>query len=394
MALFEVQSISHTKDVIRFTWGDAGGSYVVYRDHYLLYEGTNTSFQDEQFKRGQLHCYSIERIVNDVVVDVIRLQTSAYDEEKDTQNPLQFLVLTTIVSKSQTMLCWERIQGVDKYEIYKDDIFLKEIDTHFYIDKDIDLTEAATYRIQSKRPIAESRDRFNKLKAVVSKVLEWPNSVGRQPTMETFNIVKHVHPSEELLRPTAERSNVQVTKWKFRYTTFIKEKVVQNPNVFSRSRMFKGDGRDFHPTGKGYRTRVDIGLNYAEARFPMVCTKHIGHTVAYNHFGRVRKVSVADGKGIVMKRKDYEIGQSGFLLTHDVENPLLPSPHLNYEVWAVLQRNGLFDVTGFHNQAPHHEVYLSANEEGWQPIHLSESNGLIWLSDLTGWNYWRYSNFK
>ena len=51
--------------------------------------------------------------MNDEVVDVIALQTSAFAEQRNVENPLQFLVMTTIVAKTQIALSWEEIKGRD-----------------------------------------------------------------------------------------------------------------------------------------------------------------------------------------------------------------------------------------------------------------------------------------
>lgn len=392
MEKFEVESVLHTKDGIHFAWRDLGGTYVVYRDGHLLYEGTVASFQDHQIKHARLYDYSIERVVNDLVVDVIRLQTSAYAEQKNVQNPLQSLVMTTIVSKHKIALSWEKVPGIEHYKVYKNERLLKEVQTNSYIDLDINISEPAIYRIQAKRLIVKSDERFNQSRALASAVFERMIAAKKEPATEKFQLTKEVSAPKELLRPIEDRKKIQVNEWKFRYMTFIKEKVVKNPNFFSRNHLFSGDDRDFHPNGSRYRTRVDISLDYEKVQSPMICNKHIGKTIAYNRRGGIRKVAVANYNGITLVRKDHKLGESGFLLTHDVQNPLARAPRLNYEVHAILRQDGVMDMTGFHNQAPHHEVYLMGDAKKWKPIHLVESNGLFWLSDLTSWNYWRYSN--
>lgn len=394
MALFEIESVLHKKGIIRFTWRDLGGTYKLYRDGHLLYEGAVAAFEDDHLKQENTYDYSVERIVHGNVEDVIRLQTSAYVEQKSIENPLQTLVLTTIVSKCKVVLAWEKIQGVDSYEIYKNNILLKEVRGHYYVDREIDFNESATYRIESKRPVVKSAQRFNRSKAFISTILEQGTSLRTEPAQECFKLIKQIHSPNELLKPMERRKRIQVDEWKFRYTTFIKDEVVKNPNPFSRNYVFKGDGRDFHSEGESYRTRVDLSLCYMNPKSPMTCTKHIRETIAYDRFGKLRKSAVASYDGIVVERKDHRVGESGFLLTHDVQNPLVQAPRLNYEVRAILRKDGLVDLMGFHNQAPHHEVYLMDDMKTWKPIHLVESNGLIWLSDLTNWRYWRYSNMR
>ena len=71
------------------------------------------------------------------------------------------------------------------------------------------------------------------------------------------------------------------------------------------------------------------------------------------------------------------------------------APPIDYEVRAVFRRDGTFDMTGFHDQAPHHEIYLTRGEGSqWRTIHLSKSKGLAWMSGVIAWQYWRFSNFE
>lgn len=394
MALFEIQSVLHTKNTLHFKWSDLGGTYLIYRDHTLLYEGLVASFQDEQLKEGQIYNYLIERVVQGVVVDVIRLQTSTYPDAQQSENPFDSLVMTVAVSRKQVVLFWEKVAEVERYEIYKDDVLLKESDKNYYIDIHPTFNGISTYRIQSTRPVLKSKGRFTNSKMLIANVLGMTTSWGVQPAIETFTIVKEVGPVQELLRPMAKQKKVEVNKWKFRYTTFIREEVVKNPNILSKNRTFGGDGRGFDPTGSGYRTRVDASLDCHEQQSPVVCKKLVGESVAYDRLGNVREVAVADSDGIVIESNNDEPKKLGLSIKHDVGNPLVQSPALNYETFAFFQQDGLVDVTGFHNQAPHHEVYIKKDEGAWKAIHLAESKGLFWLFDFTSWNYWRYSNMQ
>lgn len=395
---FEVQTVTHRHDVIDFTWADVGGIYQVYRDAELLYEGTVAAFRDGKFKHAKMYHYSIERVVNEKVVDVIALQTTAFAEQRNIENPLQFLVMTTIVAKTQIALSWEEIKDVTSYEIYRNGVFMEEVQANQYIDRDFSLDESYTYEIQSKRPLAKSEERLSKGKSVAATLFGFVHRASSkdEPAVEQFTVSKLIADPRKLLSPVLQRRNRGIVDyWQFRYMTFLKEALIKNPNILSRHPFFQGDGRDFDPEGERYRTYVDVTLNYGEKLFPMNCETKIGETIAYNRFGRVQKVGIAPSEGIELERSDHKRGETGFLLTHTVKNPLVKAPHIDYEVRAVLRRDGLFDMTGYHDQAPHHEVYLVRGEgSSWLPIHLAESKGLAWMSDVIGWHYWRFSNFE
>lgn len=391
MGLFEIQSVLHTEDALHLKWSDIGGTYFVYRDRKLVYEGPLASFQDETLIEGKIYNYVIERIVQDELVDVIHLQTSGYTSRESIENPLDALMMTVAVSRAQVVLFWEKIPNVMRYEVYKNDVLVKELDENYYIDIHPERNESATYRIQSTRPVLKSKTRFNKSKMVLASIFGMTTSWSVEPAIESFTLIKEIRPVGDLLQPMTKREKICVNRWKFRYTTFIKEDKIENPNIFSKNRSFRGDGRDFHPSSSNYRSRVDVSLNYKQIA-PMRYDKRIGKTVAYDRSGKVREVAVATDQDVNIKK--YQFGGMGFSITHDVCNPLVQAPSINYEISAVLQRDGVIDVTGFHNQAPHHEVYVKQDEGEWKPIHLAESKGLFWLFDFTSWHYWRYSNMN
>ncbi|WP_438313676.1 DUF3238 domain-containing protein [Sporosarcina sp. FA9] len=345
-----------------------------------------------------MYNYSIEQVENGEIVRVIALQTSAYAEQRNIENPLQFLVMSTIVTKMKIVLSWEEISKVDEYNVYRNGDFMATVKTNHFTDYKFSLDESYVYTILSKRALAKSEETLSKSKSVLATVFGVLNPVSNKEkaATEEFKVSKLIGKPNTLLIPVLEKQRrTNVNRWKFRYTTFLKEKWVINPNIVAMDHYFKGDDRNFDPEGKGFRTRVDIELTYDKPKTPLTFTKEIGQTVSYNRAKRFRQKAVASYDGIKLVRLDHGEQEVGFLLTHSVGNPLVKAPEIDYDVRAVMQRDGTFDITGFHDQAPHHEVYMSrGSKENWMPIQLAESKGLAWMSEITAWQYWRYSNFE
>lgn len=397
--LFEIQSVKHEHDLISFTWNDVGGFYNVYKDGEHLYEGSVPEFQDGDFKHGKLYHYTIERVENNQVVDVIAMQTSAFAEQKNVENPLQLLVMTTIVAKTQIALSWEVIKDVAEYEIYRNGDFMTTTDTNRFIDRDVDVDQAYVYLIRSRRPLNKSEENFTSVKSAISNVFGMlnPATNRKESAVETFTTIKSIGKPNEMLKPTNERVQeiVNVDQWKFRYTTFLADEWVRNPNLLSSNHFFEGDRRWFDPNGESFRTRVDIELAYDEKGEPMTFTKEVGPTIAYDYLKRFKEKAKASADGITMKRTDHQRGECGFLLEHTVGNPLTTAPKIDYEVNAVFKRNGTFDMSGYFDPAPHHEIYLTRGRgESWQTILQVESRGLAFMSETIACHYWRCSNFE
>ncbi|MDN4606583.1 DUF3238 domain-containing protein [Sporosarcina highlanderae] len=395
--LFEIKSVRHQPDLISFAWNDVGGFYNVYKDGEHLYEGTAAEFQDGDLKHGKVYQYLIERVENNQVVDVIAMQTSAFSKEKNIENPLQSLVVTAIVAKTQIALSWEEINDVDEYGIYRNGEFLAMVNTNRFIDRDINVDQTYVYLIRSRRPINKSGERYASVRSALSNVFGTLTASRSETAIETFTTVKLIGKPSNILRPMNEREQEpkSIDQWKFRYTTFLADEWVRNPNILSSNHYFKGDGRDFDPNGEGFRTRVDIELAYDEKGEPMRFTKEVGTSIAYDFLKRFREKAKASADGITLKRIDHRKGESGFLLTHSIGNPLTTAPPIDYEVTAVFKREGTFDISGYFDPAPHHEIYLiKGRGDRWRPILQVESRGLAFMSDTIAYHYWRCTNFE
>lgn len=395
--LFEIKTVVHQADLISFTWNDVGGIYHVYKDGEHVYEGTVPECSDGDFKHAKLYTYVIERVENGEVLDVIALQTSAFAEQKNKDNPLQSLVMTTIVARTQIVLSWEEISDIEDYDVFRNDVYMTTVKNNCYIDRDYSLDEAYRYTIRSKRSLAQSEDRFNVSKSIFSTIfgLLNPFSSKEKAVVEVFETTKWIAKPQELLVPVQDEiRRAKVDRWQFRYTTFLSDTWVTNPNILAWNHYFKGDGRGFDVHGDGFRTRVDIGLAYDQIGAPLTFTKAVGQSIAYSRLKRFREQATASHEGISLKRLDHRQGESGFYVTHAVGNPLTPAPKIDYEVRAVLRQDGTFDMTGYHDRAPHHEIYMMRGEDNeWLPIHQAESEGLAWMSPVIALQYWRCSSF-
>lgn len=394
--LFEIKEVKHEQELLSFLWNDVGGFYNVYKDGQHLYEGTVPEFQDDQFIRGKFHEYMIERVVRNEVIDVIVMQTSAFHNEKNSDHPLQSLVLTTIVAKTQIALSWEHIHGIHEYEIYRDGKLKGRVKTNRFIDRDIKNDSTYVYTIRCTRTIRDSKEKLNVTKTLLSSMFDRLNPVRQQSSgRETFTNIKWIGRLDHLLLPMNERlSRKKIERWKFRYTTFLADQWVKNPNPLSLNHFFKGDHRSFDPNGETFRTRVDVELAYDLARDPLVFSKKIGPSMAYSRRKIFRKQATASLEGIQLKRIDRQRGESGFLLTHAVGNPLTTAPDMDYKVNATFHRNGMFDLYGRFDPAPHHELYIARGEEEWQPVMQVRSRGIAFLSNVIACHYWRCSNFE
>lgn len=390
---FEIQRLDHSLEDITFTWSDIGGYYRVYKDERQMYEGTVPTFSDGELNTASPFQYTIERVEEERVKDVIVIQTSALTELREDEHPLQRLVITTIVASTQIALSWERIRDVEKFDIYRNGKYIDTVTDNRYIDRQTELTENVVYSVSATRPLIDSNQKMNVSKSVASKMYEvvMPSEPDKKASEEVYTFSICIKRRDDLLKPIADRrKSKEVETWKFRYTTFLKEDILKNPNFFSPIPYFTGDDRGFDPNGKSFRTRVDIEGKFLGGDSTLQFTKATGPTIGLNYLKRYKRHDHASVDGIEIDRLEGNSTEVRFAINHDVGNPLTTSPPIHYEVKARLDQQGNIDLVGYHNDAPHHEIYLALDNGEWRPLQRAESEGLAYMSGVLGDNYWRY----
>ena len=93
---------------------------------------------------------------------------------------------------------------------------------------------------------------------------------------------------------------------------------------------------------------------------------------------------MASDEQIVVKHIGSTDEKTAFQLNHSVGNPIIVSPAVDYKVNGTFYRNGEINIAGYHDQAPHHEVYLKEQESAsWETLHQAESKGLEMMASPT-----------
>lgn len=390
--LFEIKYLIHTLQNISFSWTDTGGCYNVYKNGRQVYEGTAAKFTDSDISAPGRIRYTIERTAAGKVKDILVIHTSALAAKTKGEHPLQQLVISAVTSASQTAVSWERIKGAERFDIYRNGEYMRTVSENYFTDS-CNSSESIVYSIRAVRALEDSSQRLNQSKSRAAKLLEsvLPEKRGKRPSEEQYMFSVQMGPRSKLLTPSAERQKERcASRWKFRYTTFLCDELIKNPNFLSPYSYFTGDGRDFDAEGKGFRTRVDIHGQFAESGNSLAYKKASGLTVGLNYFKRYKKHGYASIDEIEIKRSRCSRNEARFEIFHEAGNPLTVSPAIHYRAAACFDQSGCADLTGYHNDAPHHEVYIAFDEDGWNPVHRAASKGLIYLTNMLGDNYWRY----
>ncbi|WP_046174253.1 DUF3238 domain-containing protein [Domibacillus indicus] len=378
----KLTSVSQTPGQISFSWTDAGPVRIL-KDGKEVYNGSGDSFTDTGLEPGTIYSY----VVKGGETMKIQTATAVEREEKNQDIPLQELIVTTVIQKQQISMAWEPIRGVEQYEIYRNGEYAGTVTEPGFHDKTVKPDEDYIYQIKGIRPLELGSEEKTEKPSPLAKVIDLLKSKKDEDDMlvETFLIDKDIgrladHLNDDVLPRALD--------YVLRYTTFLESEWVENPNVLSEMRYFTGDGRSFDPESNRYRTRAEVKINSNEVSL----TRDVGASEGYSIDKELVKREAASDKDILVKNVQTDKEKVSFLLDHSVGNPLVSSPDIVYEVYGAFYPNGLIDISGEHDEAPHHEIYLKHAEGPWKPLHRSKTRGLERLAPPTANRFWRYSN--
>ncbi|MBT2663574.1 DUF3238 domain-containing protein [Bacillus sp. ISL-45] len=389
-----LKNIEQDSKHIKLEWKGMNRPYRVFRGNELVYEGLEPKLVDQNLVPGTLYTYCIETLDDqDNVLDRMRIQTTTAVDFRERENILEDLLITTIVTPGQISFEWEPIEGVTEYSIFRNGVKLETMTSCAFIDKGIDDHENYIYRIEARRPMQRSEQVKWELKSVIANAVGAikKDSSTEMAADEEFTITKRIGPIQELLKSPQERK-LKPGNWQFRYTTFLKEEWLKNPNAASQEQVFKGDHRLFDPESSEFRTRGDVFIDTENPS--ALLSKATGKTEAFNSEQEPIETASASDEGIQLEKVLTDDDRVKFHLNHSVSNPLVVSPAIDYHVCGTFYNDNEYDLVGIHDQAPEHEVYLKEpGTDEWHVIHQAHSKGLEMMAEPMANHYWRYSTF-
>lgn len=391
----DILVLEQSDTMIYFRWTDTEDVCRVKRDEQVIYTGTQNLLKDIGLKKGELYTYTIERLdASGKWTEKIKLHTGTENTKTDSINRLEEIVLTAIVSKERISLAWGEIEGVEKFDIYRNGQLIETVEENQYTDRQVPMDQEFTYWIRGKRPVAQSEEKLSEEKFQVAKIFGALNlnSSKEKAAMEKFWMTKKMASLDSLL--SDEEKPKVYPLWHFRYQTFLPELILKNPNLLSPFPYFQGDGREFDPESPHYRTQVNFAVDLKDEESAFSYDKDVGPTIGYNWRKKFSKADVASAEGIDLEKLEETGHKVSITLKHAVGNPLTTSPDIDYNVSAAFYRDGTYDIIGIHDQSPNHEVYLKFGNDGeWMDIHQTESEGLSFMAGPIASHYWRISNF-
>jgi hypothetical protein len=390
---------------INLSWDQVAEKYKVYRDGKLIYEGKDNSFVDQNLTSDYYYNYRIVAIdKNDNVKNVVELKTSTTKEKSIAKN--QFIDngenistnnldeyiknevrLESSVGEKYVKIDWPDIPDEDSiYEVYRNETLIGETKTSEYLDKTVEPNKLYTYKIVAKNKVSEEELARIKEEAKKYNITLTPE-LEKEISYKSYYLIRLVKTLDDtsidnLKEGATLFATTSTTNYTLRYTTFIPTATAPNPfGVFTGS-YFKGDNRGFDPFSNKYRTRSDITVGWGSAGQSLAPNYYTQKTILYDKNGNVISEKQASTDG--MKVSNVSLGSTkiSYKFNHDVGIPIYDqvTPDITYYYNATVYKNGSLTVSGEHDQAPSHELYIMIpNSDFYGTIFQHANQGFEYL---------------
>ncbi|MCM3005749.1 hypothetical protein [Priestia koreensis] len=392
--------VQSTPSSITLDWNDLGVNYQLYDNNQKLWEGNDSEYIHTNLPDNDQHSYYLRAFNQDGdTVDELSIRTFTKkakntkvktitslpsDEEK-----LSNITVASSVNDQELTIEWDQNIPDDDgdIEIFKNGVNIGTTTKNTFIDKDIEQDTDYLYEFVGKKRISEEKiqDILNDYKK---------RNVTITPAEEddlfynTFNLTRNV--STKIEHPTIATAAV-VTDFTLRYTTFIPMKYASNPwplwplIPYNGPTYFNGNDRGFDKNSTRFKTRMDVKISFPNNIGTASLTstnKHVEKSILYDQNYKIISERNASSAGMNIRDVTSGTGKVSFNAYHDIGLPYFDSitPDITYAFNATIYPNGGYIITGSHDKAPSHEIYLTNNSNIIRVVHQREHVGFLYLA--------------
>lgn len=366
-------NVETSSDSIVLEWGNIGEEYIVTLDDEYYATTSNQTITITDLKEDHPYAFVISAKKDDKFIDKFVVQTLTKPKEKrDSEYELEDGLTTAIFNDSEAKVIFENVPDSDQvYVVEKDNEKFGKLkgEKNYIIDKNLEPDKQYRYSLVGKKKLTkQQKEKFKKtLKAnnINSKSID-VNKVEKE--YELARTIKTLKKAQKNKVFAYERWDDPSPGVEFVYTTFIAKSVATfKPWIaeyFTDYHVFHGDGRGFdkYALSEAYRTRT-----WARVSFPENGGSDIKFDEDYNKTTAKNKntgnwvtksTSLDD---VYIKDMNKGTTKASFTLYHNAKNPLhnigsIEAAGITYQYTADVYKSGYFEVRGYHDKAPHHEL--------------------------------------
>ncbi len=422
----EEVKINQSTNSIKVSWGNIGDEYHVYLDGEFYVTTSDNKITLDNLLVYNPYEIKIEAKEEKELIDTVVIQTYTNKEVNNKDEVpinLEEGISTGIFTSSAAKVIFENVPNdFDTYTLYKDNVEIGVLKKNnaSYVDLDVEPDTAYRYSIVGTVKLTKKEK-----EEITEQLLDdeiSPDSVDLDEIKNEFELARSIKTLKENKANAVSAAidyddpNPGVT---FVYTTFIPMGVFEYiPYVpllgfdvpfTSDYHVYKGDDRGFDPyvISSDYRTRTWAQVNFPENRSSVVRFSADASATSGKHKETGKwKTSAADKSGMHISSKIEQFNKAEFTVYHDATNKLhevkafgktYKAPGITYQYRATVYRTGSFQIMGYHDRAPNHEMSFSPMpgekhiryntstkkieviDTTWRPLFQDKLEGFNWL---------------
>ncbi|MFJ9301985.1 S-layer homology domain-containing protein [Bacillus toyonensis] len=398
-----------TSDSVSLKWTNTADKYNVYLKDKLVWSGSDANYTHESLKDNTRYTFKVVAFDKDskaVDMNIVQVMTKE-NKNKIVARAAAPSANTTVLDNVQVVanISQDKIEqkwygkipdDEGTYDIYRNDVKIGETQSPCFIDTAVTPGIPYFYKIVGKTKITDPQ----KLKDAIDKGIPKENDGNYYNYFEVGNESKIFKLEEEyyFASPLMARSSYMY-QFEFLYKTFIPDARISGITTdipFGKGSSFHGDNRTFSYSSEAYRTKTRVLAQFVDGTSKAeLLEKKVGQSILYKP-GQNPISDTASNSGISLKTIYSSRDSLVFTVNHEVGIPFkafgLSPPAINYWYVASLNMDGDHSVTGRHDLAPSHELYLTRPYTDRKMITMvrDESRGLLALAgyDKSFKYYW------
>ncbi|WP_020060197.1 PA14 domain-containing protein [Bacillus sp. 123MFChir2] len=364
-----------TTNTVSLKWNGIADKYKVYLKNKLVYTGTEASYTHKNLSDNTRYSFKVVAFDKDnkpVDVNIVQIMTKenakmalARSAAPTKTTVLDNVTLAANITKDTIEQKWDgKIPDDDgTYEVYRNDDKLGETQSSCFIDTAVTPGEHYYYKVLGKTKITDSK----MLQEAKDKGVKEDSDGNYYLYYEIGNEAKIPKIEEEYFYASPKRgvaSSGYDYQYEFKYKTFIPKDKVSMVG-FGEGAEFHGDDRKFSYSDNRYRTQTVVLARFTNGTSSAKLTDEtdVAESILYKP-GHSPEYARASKDGISLETIYSTRNSLVFTVNHSVGIPFkafyyISPPTIDYWYVASLSMEGDNSVTGRHDRAPSHELYLT-----------------------------------
>ncbi|MCM3225968.1 hypothetical protein [Terribacillus saccharophilus] len=377
---------------IKLDWNDDGNSYSILQEGKKIWEGKESEYIANDLESGTKYNYTLVSYDDnkDITREAsVRAQTTKKDlsaarfstsnVENEQNNVMDNITVNSVQAEDSVKISWDGIVPDEDgtYEVYRDGVYIGTTVSNNYTDSDVVIDQDHKYEIVGKKKLSNEE---------ITEIKEHAKEIGVEDELNDEDFYD-IYKIERLVKAEQESPMMRVAaatqNYTMEYTTFIPTRYADNPFDPTGISAFGGDNRGFDMFSNKYRTRSSVNISFGSST-SVSLTKRVAPTYLYARKIQYKPIGVqqASSAGMKISNITRSSSKASYRLYHDVGIPWGDgiSPDITYSYNATVYKDGGYSVSGSHDRAPSHEMYIYIPNSGsYNTLHRAKHQEFRYL---------------